>query len=123
MRQAIPKLAKLKGWCQLAAGTTDLRQSTLDGVTVNQENGRVNKIDLAHKHLEGSIGGIRFQDLAALHVLRLGNNRLAGDLPDELGTSLLSALGGFEREQQQRSRWRAVHAAIASTKKKLNRYT
>jgi hypothetical protein len=47
----------------------------------------VTKIELSGQRLEGSISGVRFGNLAALHVLRLNDNRLAGDLPEGLGAS------------------------------------
>ena len=85
MCAAIPQLHQLKNWHRLTADTTDLRGLKLEGVSVHPTNGRVTKIELACKRLEGSISSIRFGDLAALHVLRLNNNRLGGDLPDMLG--------------------------------------
>jgi hypothetical protein len=50
-RNAFPKLAKLRGWGDIAAGT-DLRAHKLEGITVD-ESGAVTRINLSDKELEG----------------------------------------------------------------------
>eukprot|EP00935_MAST-01C_sp_MAST-1C-sp1_P000530 g530.t1 len=84
MCQAIPALRKLRGWAALQATATSIGRRQLEGITVNS-HGRVTRIELAGRGLEGSIRGVRFQDLSMLHVLKLSNNKLEGDLPRGMG--------------------------------------
>jgi hypothetical protein len=82
------------GWRSLKQDT-DLLQcakdeygalSTLvEGVDVNSE-GRVTRLDLRNKGIEGEIDWSRLFSMAALEWIWLGDNKLCGILPPELGT-------------------------------------
>eukprot|EP00935_MAST-01C_sp_MAST-1C-sp1_P001962 g1962.t1 len=85
IRRAIPALCKLQGWATLQAEAKSVGADQLEGITVNS-HGRVTCIELAGRGLEGSISGVRLQDLPMLHVLKLGNNKLEGDLPPGMGS-------------------------------------
>ena len=50
-RNAFPKLAKLRGWGGITAGT-DIRAHNLEGITVD-ESGAVTRINIIDKGLEG----------------------------------------------------------------------